>query len=59
MMRLVEAGKVNLDATVRTYLPTFATSDPAVAQKVTVRQLLEPRSGFTSPRVPPGLRAGG
>ena len=46
MMRLVEAGKVNLDATVRTYLPTFATSDPAVAQKVTVRQLLNHTAGW-------------
>ncbi|MEO7234106.1 MAG: serine hydrolase domain-containing protein [Lapillicoccus sp.] len=46
MMRLVEAGKVDLDATVRTYLPDFATSDPAVAPAVTVRQLLNHTAGW-------------
>ncbi len=30
VMRLVEQGKLDLDATVQTYLPDFATSDPSV-----------------------------
>ncbi len=46
VMRLVEAGKVDLDAPVRTYLPDFATSDPSVAPVVTVRQLLNHTAGW-------------
>ncbi|WP_308467700.1 serine hydrolase domain-containing protein [Rathayibacter soli] len=46
MMRLVEQGKVGLDAPVRTYLPDFATSDPSVAWQVTVRQLLNHSPGW-------------
>lgn len=46
MMRLVEQGKVSLDAPVRTYLPDFATSDPSVAGQVTVRQLLNHSPGW-------------
>jgi CubicO group peptidase (beta-lactamase class C family) len=36
VMRLVEQGKLDLDATVKTYLPDFATSDPSVAPRVTL-----------------------
>jgi CubicO group peptidase (beta-lactamase class C family) len=39
-MRLVEQGKLDLDATVQTYLPDFATSDPSVARRVTLRHQL-------------------
>ncbi|MFC7673699.1 serine hydrolase domain-containing protein [Mycolicibacterium sp. GCM10028919] len=46
MMRLVEQGKVDLDASVRRYLPDFAVSDPAVGAAVTVRQLLNHTSGW-------------
>ncbi|GAA0713961.1 beta-lactamase family protein [Dactylosporangium roseum] len=45
-MRLVEAGKLALDAPVRRYLPDFRTSDPAVAERVTVRQLLNHTAGW-------------
>jgi CubicO group peptidase (beta-lactamase class C family) len=46
MMRLVEAGKVDLDQPVRTYLTDFATSDPSVSAVVTVRQLLNHTAGW-------------
>ena len=46
VMRLVEQGKLDLDATVRTYLPDFATSDPSVAPRVTLRQLLNHSPGW-------------
>src|SRR5262249_30418241 len=40
VMRLVEQGTLDLDATVRTYLPDFQTADPSVAARVTLRPLL-------------------
>lgn len=46
MMRLVEQGKVELDAPVRRYLPGFMVADPAVAAQVTVRQLLNHSAGW-------------
>jgi len=45
---LVEEGKVSLDEPVRTYLPRFALRDEALAQKVTVRDLLCHRLGLNS-----------
>jgi CubicO group peptidase (beta-lactamase class C family) len=45
-MRLVEAGKVDLDATVRTYVPELAVADEAVAAQVTMRQLLNHTPGW-------------
>jgi CubicO group peptidase (beta-lactamase class C family) len=38
--------RLDLDATVRTYLPDFRTSDPAVASRVTLRQLLNHSAGW-------------
>lgn len=46
MMRLVEQGKVDLDATVRQYIPDFAVIDESVSAAVTVRQLLNHTSGW-------------
>jgi CubicO group peptidase (beta-lactamase class C family) len=46
IMRLVEAGKIDLDSPVRRYLPDLRTSDPTVAARVTVRQLLNHTSGW-------------
>jgi CubicO group peptidase (beta-lactamase class C family) len=46
MMRLVEQGKVDLDAPVRHYIPDFAVADPSVSADVTVRQLLNHTSGW-------------
>jgi CubicO group peptidase (beta-lactamase class C family) len=46
VLRLVEAGKVTLDAPVRDYLPDFEVADPRGA-RITVRQLLNQTSGIT------------
>jgi CubicO group peptidase (beta-lactamase class C family) len=44
---LVEAGKVEWDAPVTKYLPSFEMSDPVVTRLMTVRDLLCHRSGLT------------
>jgi CubicO group peptidase (beta-lactamase class C family) len=46
IMRLVEQGRISLDARVRKYLPDFATADRSVSNNVTVRQLLNHSSGW-------------
>jgi CubicO group peptidase (beta-lactamase class C family) len=46
VMRLVEQGKLELDARVRRYLPGFRTSEPGVAAAVTLRQLLNHSPGW-------------
>lgn len=46
MMRLVEQGKVDLRATVRTYLPDFRVRDEAVSRDVTVWHLLTHLGGW-------------
>ncbi|WP_202873891.1 serine hydrolase domain-containing protein [Kribbella speibonae] len=46
IMRLVERGRISLDRPVRAYLPDFATQDPSVAARVTVRQLLNHSAGW-------------
>ncbi|MBK3623363.1 beta-lactamase family protein [Streptomyces sp. MBT49] len=46
VMRLVEQGKVELDAPVRRYLPDFTVADPFAAAHVTVRQLLDHSAGW-------------
>jgi CubicO group peptidase (beta-lactamase class C family) len=46
VMRLVELGQVDLDAPVRRYLPDLRLADEAVAQQVTVRQLLNHTAGW-------------
>lgn len=46
VMQLVDEGKVDLDATVRTYLPEFRIGDEDAARVITVRQLLTHTSGF-------------
>jgi CubicO group peptidase (beta-lactamase class C family) len=46
VMQLVDEGKVDLDARVRTYLPEFRIADEAAASAVTIRQLLTHTSGF-------------
>ncbi|TDW14049.1 serine hydrolase domain-containing protein [Kribbella kalugense] len=46
IMRLVERGLISLDRPVRAYLPDFQTSDPSVAKRVTVRQLLNHSPGW-------------
>ncbi len=46
MMRLVEQGKVNLDAPVRTYVPDFRVRDDDASRIATVRQLLTHLGGW-------------
>src|SRR3954447_6817431 len=46
MMRLVEQGKVDLEAPVRTYLPEFTLKDESVAERVTVLQLFNHTAGW-------------
>lgn len=46
LMRLVEQGTVDLDAPVRTYVPELRLKDEAVAEKVTVLQLLNHTAGW-------------
>lgn len=46
VMQLVEAGRVELDAPVRTYLPWFRLADREVSGRITVRQLLTNTSGI-------------
>ena len=46
VMQLVEAGKVELDAPVRHYLPWFRVADPEASAQITVRHLLNQTSGL-------------
>jgi CubicO group peptidase (beta-lactamase class C family) len=46
VMRLVEQGRLALDAPVQTYLPDLRTADPSVAARVTVRHLLNHTAGW-------------
>lgn len=46
VMQLVEAGEIDLDAPVTTYLPWFHTDDAAASAKITVRNLLNQDSGL-------------
>lgn len=46
IMQLVEAGKIDLDAPVQTYLPWFRVADEDRSSQITVRHLLHQTSGF-------------
>ncbi len=46
LMRLMEAGKVDLDATVRSYLPDFKVKDESASAQATLRHLLTHMSGW-------------
>jgi len=46
IMRLVEMGKIDLDATVRTYVPDFKVADETASSQATVRHLLTHMSGW-------------
>src|SRR5437763_16146720 len=47
VMRLVDQGKVDLHAPVRTYLPDFGLKDEDVARQVTVLHLLNHTAGWS------------
>ncbi|HET7700912.1 MAG TPA: serine hydrolase domain-containing protein [Candidatus Limnocylindria bacterium] len=46
LMRLVDQGAVSLDATVRTYIPSFRLKDPDAAARATVRHLVTHTGGW-------------
>jgi CubicO group peptidase (beta-lactamase class C family) len=46
VMRLVEQGRVDLDAPVRKYLPEFRVADEAASRSVTIRHLVTHTSGW-------------
>jgi CubicO group peptidase (beta-lactamase class C family) len=46
VMRLVEQGRLDLDARVRTYLPEFRVADELAAARVTVRECLNHSAGW-------------
>lgn len=47
VMQLVEAGKIELDASVQSYLPWFQVADRRVSAQMTVRHLLNQTSGLS------------
>jgi CubicO group peptidase (beta-lactamase class C family) len=48
VMQLVDAGEVDLDASVQTYLPRFEVADEQASQSITVRHLLNQTSGLSN-----------
>jgi CubicO group peptidase (beta-lactamase class C family) len=46
IMRLVEMGKIDLDATVRTYVPDFKVGDETASTQATIRHLLIHTGGW-------------
>jgi CubicO group peptidase (beta-lactamase class C family) len=46
LMRLVEQGRIDLDAPVRSYLDSFRVADAAATERVTVRHLLTHTAGW-------------
>jgi CubicO group peptidase (beta-lactamase class C family) len=46
IMQLVEQGQLDLDATVRTYVPDFAVSDGTASAQATIRHLLTHTGGW-------------
>lgn len=48
VMQLAEAGSIKLDQSVRDYISWFQAADAKVSGKITVRQLLNQTSGFST-----------
>ena len=48
IMQLVEAGKIDLDAPVRRYVPWFRVADEDASAEITVRHLLNQTSGLST-----------
>jgi CubicO group peptidase (beta-lactamase class C family) len=46
IMRLVERGDIDLDAPIRTYLPSFTLKDPDAAKRATVKHLVTHTGGW-------------
>ena len=51
-MRLMDAGRLDIDAPIRTYLPDFRLSDEDVARRVTLRHIFTHRAGWSSDHLP-------
>lgn len=47
-LKLVEAGELDLDTPIVSYVPEFTTQDVAAAKKITMRHLLSHTAGFVS-----------
>lgn len=47
VLQLVEAGKIDLDAPVKQYLPNFTLADTKTADRITIRHLLNHTSGLS------------
>ncbi|MFU8889285.1 MAG: serine hydrolase domain-containing protein, partial [Trueperaceae bacterium] len=56
VMQLVEQGRIDRDAAVRTYLPWFEVADPDASARITVGQLLGHASGLSDLRYIESLR---
>jgi CubicO group peptidase (beta-lactamase class C family) len=56
VMRLVEAGKLDLDRPVREYVPWLAFSDDSAAGRITLRLLLSHSAGLPTDHSPFGRR---
>src|SRR5438876_11761415 len=50
IMRLVEQGKIDLDAPVRTYIPSFRLRDAHAASRATVKHLVTHTGGRSEER---------
>jgi CubicO group peptidase (beta-lactamase class C family) len=48
VMQLVDAGKIELDALVQTYIPWFEVADEQASRNITVRHLLNQTSGLSN-----------
>lgn len=48
ILQLAEAGKLDLEAPVQTYLPWFRVADEAASRRITVRHLLSQTSGLST-----------
>lgn len=46
--QLINAGKIDIEAPVQQYVPWFRTADPEASARITVRNLLEHKSGFAT-----------
>jgi len=51
-MRLMDAGRLDIDAPIRTYLPDFRLADEDVARRVTLRHIFTHRAGWSSDHLP-------
>lgn len=52
VLQLAEAGRIDLDAPILTYLPGFTVADSAAARRITVRMLLNQASGMADAGFP-------